>query len=490
MALHRGIQSAIFYYVSCAPCADARVRRKRRKEAERDRADKDHLATLMPDLYRHPSPSSTNPYWQADIVQGPLPVKGKRKTNTTNGDSQKGGRESKQDGSIAGSAQLSSVDLPRIKSRGSASHDGGGSQRHAEPRQRQDEQLWGSAQSYRSAQPPLPNGWNSSTVSSIGLARPATARTRDSVATFRSHRNPQINELHPATVTVVGSTDEIAWMLQPPPVAEVMEGLTPPPRARSMSGTSKLSMSSGAPMSRRASSRYGENVPPSATSLQISASPSRDNLARPNRYSTGKERGRGAADLTTDERDFADSPSKREKRKPSPIHIPQESEDSGRTIIHRPMLAPEPLQKPSQPIRKASSRPQLSTILSDSLIAAEVEPNDFYTPAETPKDNFWIGARVGRYTSSDGGSTNGRDRVGRRSPIVCKDGDFLSTRILATSPRTGDSRYAQPLADGEEAVDITDSWYTPELDISQWVHEQTKREGVKRRQSMDDRLVR
>jgi hypothetical protein len=43
---------------------------------------------------------------------------------------------------------------------------------------------------------------------------------------------------------------------------------------------------------------------------------------------------------------------------------------------------------------------------------------------------------------------------------------------------------------GEEDVlvvrpELFDSWYTPEFELDRWVHEHTKREGIRERWSMD-----
>ena len=73
MAIHRGIQSAIFYYLSCAPCTGYSYRKKRRKEADRDRVAKHALEMEQPGLYRHPSPFATNVHWQTEIDLGPTP---------------------------------------------------------------------------------------------------------------------------------------------------------------------------------------------------------------------------------------------------------------------------------------------------------------------------------------------------------------------------------------------------------------------------------
>jgi hypothetical protein len=492
MALHRGVQSAIFYYLSCAPCAEARYRRKRKEEARRDRVDKDHLETLMPNLYRHPSPSSTNPHWQADIGMGPSKPRGKKKPAGSTTESQNGGKAGTKKNSPNGSALPSSVDLPRIKSSSSENAQAQEDRLTTERSQRVDEELWGSAKSSMSAVS-LRYQLNDST-NSFGLARPERARTRDSMSSYRSYRNPQVSDRHPSVVTKVESKEDVAWMLQPPPVATIMAGTESPP-TRSGSNVSRPSYSrtSSVPMSRQASDRND--------SLKVPAL-SRDGSARAGSSLGGQRHDRSTSSLAIEERDFAASPHRRDKHRPAPIHIAHPSDSSEQTIVHRPSQAPDPTPR-------KLSRPQLSTILSDSLIPSG-RSSDLHTPAGTPRENTST-----THAGLDEPFTF-RDRSERRSALVVKDsqlkalqdlsprgGQVFNTQIFAT---TRDTKSGQQLAvpgsgrpedrrwsggnglDGivpDSALEMVDSWYTPDFELDKWVHEHTKRDGIRHRWSMD-----
>ncbi|KAF2717754.1 hypothetical protein K431DRAFT_189726, partial [Polychaeton citri CBS 116435] len=168
MALHRGIQSAIFYYVSCAPCADVKYRKQRKKEAQWDRENREALELEQPNLYRHPSPSSTNPYWHAEIIEGPT---GTRKKRVNMSESQ-----------------------TRLKAVSTLSN----------------EELWGLD---------APDHTSPNNHSTSAITRPSTARTATSQRSYQSQKHPALNDLHPATTRKINAREEVAWMLQPPPVA-------------------------------------------------------------------------------------------------------------------------------------------------------------------------------------------------------------------------------------------------------------------------------
>ncbi|KAI4136611.1 MAG: hypothetical protein L6R39_007709 [Caloplaca ligustica] len=71
----RGFQSAVFYYVSCAPCTQMAYRRRRRKGAARSKAEKNEMHE---GLYPHPSPFNTNIYWREEMALGPGPPQKKK----------------------------------------------------------------------------------------------------------------------------------------------------------------------------------------------------------------------------------------------------------------------------------------------------------------------------------------------------------------------------------------------------------------------------
>ncbi|EMD00790.1 hypothetical protein BAUCODRAFT_144405 [Baudoinia panamericana UAMH 10762] len=166
MSLARGIQSAIFYYLSCKPYFDARHRRKAKKQAAADREQNEILYKQMPHLYRHPEPNTTNPAWQVEIEMGPTPSmgKGKRKQPSSEAKSRGGA-------SVNASQAVSAVSLPVLLEQGE----------------------------HEVVQPPP----------KAKLA----SRKRD----FEPTSNPAINDLHPPTVRKVRTRDELAWMFEPPP---------------------------------------------------------------------------------------------------------------------------------------------------------------------------------------------------------------------------------------------------------------------------------
>ena len=502
MALHRGIQSAIFYYLSCAPCAEARYRKKRKKEAEHGRAEREALYVEMPNVYRHPSPSSTNPHWATEIEAGPrLAQRGRRK----NANSQKDGDSTSRRGLKSSmtqrsndSAVPSSVDL----NSGSPPDSRNDSKMQFQRYQRTDEELWGSKTS-------LPVERLASRGSS-GVSRPPTAHVKDAES-YRRARTPAVNDLHPAVVTRVASKEEAMWMMQPPPTADVMSGKARASRSRSDSGDSKsLSARSGVPLSREVSQRImaqkiknGEILPSPTLSRASTA------------LSENAHKGQRHDRITTDEIDFAllTESSSRTKRKPSPIRIQvsEDSNDSATTILR------DPSQAADRPYpQRVASRPQLSTIKSDSLFPSNsTEEEAFYTPASTPKENNLPRFRQS-YSDNTASSTEHRDRISRRTPLIIKEdslkplhdlapGSALFTKHVFSSedlrssknlrrdeqnqnlsPPAAPRRTRLPSTDSSEEATLGGS---PELyddfAFPEWVHAQTKREVPRARWSMD-----
>lgn len=484
MALHRGIQSAIFYYVSCAPCSEVRIRKKRKQDAKNDRAARQQLELEMPNLYRHPSPSSTNPHWQADIALGPtIQGRGRRKPTTAPGDkdSQRGLR------SRTGSGFPSSVDVSRVGSRNG--DDRFDSKWKVIPDQREDDELWGES---KESEPQLRSYLDGSSVRS-GVARPPKAKIAAPKSSCQSFRNPPVSDMLPAIVTRVENREDVAWMMQPPPVAEVMSGKQQPPRSRSDSGSSRPTVSttgSNAPLSRQLMERRLQ-----AAEQPLAPGASRESISRSAATPRGQSHDRLAA-----LGGVVRSPSK-EKRRPQPITVTRDSEDSDITIIHRPSLVPKAATEP----RGVATRPQLSTILSDSIHPAdEDDHSETYTRPSTPTHR-----KENSQPHSDADDSSGqqyRDKTSRRSAILVKDSshevlqDFapkhpaFNTRIFAASSPGGKASkmpHSPPASqfDGEErrqsgATELFDSWGGPEFELDKWVHEHTKRE-VKTRWSMD-----
>lgn len=488
MALHRGIQSAIFYYLSCAPCTEVRIRKKRKQDAQRDRADREALEAHMPGLYRHPSPSSTNPYWQAEMELGPHTRRGKKKT--TANDSQRRIKTSATQVSGVGSAVGSSVELSPPSTRGDERHD---SKWNWRPYQREDDELWGSTVSVEHVR----------TVDDSPIdrmpAKPQRAVLNDSTS-YDPPRNPPLNDLHPPIVTKVRSREDVAWMMQPPPVAAVMSGNERPGRSRSNSGESRPSAkSANTLLSRQVSNRLIEKK------LRAGEAPepgrSRANSARTDPSLTGQRHDRMDELLPFVWSASSESAHKqrKERRRPPPLDISEDSNSTSATIIRRPSQAPKLNDlddlKIRQP-RRAASRPQLSTIASDSALGDESATPGFFTPLEAPLRQKNLPSPAASETSSDGVSRNTQ-----RSPNLMKDSslDLLQKKVPAAplvDPKPlMEAKVRLPVQDLSEEESLSldgltlrpeflDSWYTPNFELPDWIHEHTKRE-VKQRWSMD-----
>lgn len=493
MAIHRGIQSALFYYLSCAPCAEAGYRKKRKKEAERGRADREALYVEMPNVYRHPSPSSTNPHWATEIAAGPTLAHRGRKKNANSGkdgdSASRRGLKSSMTQRSNDSAVPSSVSVDLGLGMGADRRND--SKMQFQRYQREDEELWGSTTS-------LPTERVGSRGSS-GVTRPPAAHVRDGES-YRKAKTPAVNDLHPAIVTRLASKEEAKWMMQGPPTADVMSGKERASRSRSDSGGSRLSARSGVPLSREVSERI---VAQKLKSGEMLPSPtlSRASTALSENASKGQRHDR----IATDEIDFAqlnDSPGKA-KRRPSPIRIQvseSDSNDSAVTVLRDPAQAPHRPQP-----KRLASRPQLSTIKSDSLVPSSGEDDAFYTPTSTPKENSLPTSRQSASDKMTASTT--RDRISRRTPLLLKDDSLKALHDLAPDsalfrshvvssedlPRLPPPRKVRlPSTDSSEeetlagSPELGESWGSAEdFALPEWVHAHTKREGVRERWSMD-----
>ncbi|KAG8533477.1 uncharacterized protein KY384_002260 [Bacidia gigantensis] len=240
----RGTQSALFYYVSCAPYTKYAERRKKKTEAKGAREERKENEKLG--IFQHPLPSERNPGWNEEIRVGPGPppnrmTKAEKKKRRLLKLKPPGARdiESAGDSSTAtgvtsvgpGDEAATSQDISR------SSEEGWNRRRY----QREDELLWGRM--------------DEDLASSNSFSR-VSSSARGS-GTYYCARNPEVNELHPPVVsTQPTSKAEIQWMLQPPPKAKVMAGKERENRSRSGSGTSH-----GSSVGSRASSRRGgENL--------------------------------------------------------------------------------------------------------------------------------------------------------------------------------------------------------------------------------------
>lgn len=333
MALHRGIQSALFYYLSCAPCTGWSYRKKRRKEADRDRVAKQALEMEQPGLYRHPSPFATNVHWQTEIDLGPSPAPGKRRNG------QKKGRVRTSDENASNVA--SSVNLALTQG---ASNDSTWNLRNWQRDDDDDDNYWGPNYPYRSSR-------SASTNAASTVSRPLTARTTTtdrSAATATSYysvTNPPINDLHPPIVTRIDNRSNAMWMLQPPPPARVTQGMQKTLK-RGDSGASR-------PNSRRATNDQNLSRQVSQRivdeKLQNGLSPSLDSL---HPTAKGSEPSSSSDDLRT-----------KRRRRPPPINVSEDPISSRPTLLIEPADSVTP---PLDPLPQHLSLPALSPVISST----------------------------------------------------------------------------------------------------------------------------
>lgn len=236
----RGFQSAVFYYVSCAPCTKLAYRRKRRKENRRANAERAAVETEE-GLYRHPSPFSTNIYWREEMMLGPGPPP--KKANRDRDKKSDSTRELRS-GGVGSSTNTGTSSADTVIG------DGGGVEVDLERRsdegwnrrryQREDEILWG-----------LDGSDGNSLSGTPGRSRKGS--------THYVARNPAVNDLHPPVVsTQPTDRSETRWMLQPPPSAKIMSGQEKANRSRS--GSSSTSGSGKRVADRSLGRKVGERL--------------------------------------------------------------------------------------------------------------------------------------------------------------------------------------------------------------------------------------
>ena len=360
----RGFQSAVFYYISCAPCTKIAYRRKRRKESQKSKAEKARaLAEQGPAMAypEHPLPSGTNPYWKEEMLLGPGPPAKRRKKEDE-------GRliEMQPGGSGIGSSSESKGTSTDTMEGGHASLEIPTEARDNEPGwnrrryQREDEILW---------------GMDDTASQSSGMPQfsQSSSHGRQYFA-----RNPAVNDLHPPVVSTAPiSRIETQWMLQPPPPAKIMEGRERDNRSRSASGASHRSGASslrkGAVepgLARQLSERLVETKlkhgDPAVPSVLSNRSMTRSRGSSNQSRGSGVPMARTSTVTTQGQRHDIDQE--------NAVHVKASSEF---------LQLPEPQRKrtttPPPPISidtelgTSSTRPPLSTILSTSLVSRQGE---------------------------------------------------------------------------------------------------------------------
>ncbi|CAG9971359.1 unnamed protein product [Clonostachys byssicola] len=234
MSFPIAFQSAVFYVIACTPCAKVRHRHKVKERAKKEREEKEKIHMEQPDLYRHPSPFNTNPYWHEEMSMGPsLPKKSSSKNSSQRGLTSSG-RDSEvlsvSDRTNGADSRINFGEPVHVVT--SADDDDHWNRRHGY--QREDEELWGQWPGHRlkDAFSKARNSAGKLIESTMGVEKEVTDQERRDF--YFAPKNPPVNDYHPPVVSSkIPNRNAHQWMLQPPPSAKVMEGKIPVSRAAS-----------------------------------------------------------------------------------------------------------------------------------------------------------------------------------------------------------------------------------------------------------------
>jgi len=435
----RGFQSAIFYYVSCAPCTKLNYRRKQRLKNKREQAEKADLESAQPDVYMHPPPFRTNIYWREEMVMGPgPPPKKKDRDKMKNGSSRDlntGGQGSSAGGSSATDTTLvvESVEGLEVVAEGESA-EGWNTRRY----QRPDEMLW---------------GFDIEEESGVGLSGISRMGTAGS-GTHYTARNPAVNDLHPPVVSTHPTRkSETRWMLQPPPSAKVMEGKEKANRSRSVSGGSYGSYGSSKAVSlqrqagerqkeekmKRAERSAGGDVPllelPSTSRSRGGTNPTEDG---PSNSNTGK-----------------DPPGQRHDRDPPPHLSPSPfRSDSHRNKRPPPIaISEDATRDPTlQRLKSSTQPPRLSsaTALSSTYTKRPLSPDALFPPltAVTSASSLQVLQELVSPSSAmnmRAPSPSGEASVGLPSATECETRELRLPEVESRWPAEGEGfRFPEP----------------------------------------------
>ncbi|KFA70468.1 hypothetical protein S40285_00573 [Stachybotrys chlorohalonatus IBT 40285] len=366
MSFPIAVQSAIFYFVACTPCAKARHRQKAKEQAKKEREEKAKFEMEQPGLYRHPSPFNTNPYWQEEIQRGPsLP----KKCGSKNSSQRKLSSSGREDSAISVLAHTNTetsrtnVDtVSPVPEEETISEDWNRRPGY----QREDEELWGQwsgGQKWKDAFSKARDSAGRLIESTLGLEKEVTEEERHNF--YTTPKNPPVNDYHPPVVSSKPEhKDARKWMLQPPPSAKIMEGKMPVSRTissaslPSRSGASRSTASGEEPLGRVHSERltrgksYNSKTEPTEEELIESLFGSRSR-SYPRSRSLSLDDSEGSIENPFDQ--------KKHRRRPQPRAVPAGCESSDEEL-------PAPSQNggsetSNQPTH-AVHRPKLPTILS------------------------------------------------------------------------------------------------------------------------------
>jgi hypothetical protein len=305
MSFSVALQSAVFYFVACTPCAKVRHRQKARQQAKKEREEKARIEADQPGLYRHPSPFNTNPYWAEEITMGPsLSKKGKSGDGGSKNASQRGLTSAGKDSSIGTRSSLAisqaATNIGTVTNETATSAEADSSAAAEEDRtsttlsktgsmstgddwnfkryQREDEELWGHefAKTGHKLMDAIKQAGTSAgrfVEAKLGKEKPITDEDRHNF--YLSPKNPPVNDYHPPVVSSKPAhRDGHRWMLQPPPPAKVMEGKVPVSRSGSLGSVSSRKTSTPA-------EGLGRLVGEKSVEARIRKGESTQQLARP-----------------------------------------------------------------------------------------------------------------------------------------------------------------------------------------------------------------
>jgi hypothetical protein len=219
--LWRGFQSAVFLYVSCGPCYSAAYKRKRKKDAKRDKKENQKMAHIHAELGHtaQPAPFEVNTYWREEIALGPHGVRKEQKK-----------KPEKRDITTASTTSTTGSSLDEVSRAGSATSGPNNVSWNSRRYQRADEEF-----TYLPDLEEVAGDRDHLTVpgtSGRGIAegaQPVHGIQKPKKAYWEPVHAPSINELHPpSTSRLPARKSERSWMTQPPPSAAFMEGKKPP----------------------------------------------------------------------------------------------------------------------------------------------------------------------------------------------------------------------------------------------------------------------
>lgn len=389
----------------------------------------------QPDLYHHPEPSATNPYWSEEIVLGPGPPPRRTGRKALNGSQR--GITTAGTHSTGPSRGGSSLDMnhpettdPTRTSDDTLSGDNWNRRRY----QREDEELWGFGEPDPTMRKGSQSNGTGSSVGVAGISRPGTAYS--TAESYYTARAPPVNDLHPPVVSMPSpNAADNKWMLQPPPRAKIMNGKErATDRSRSGSGTSsRIELN----LQRQVSVRQLQ------VKLERGETPEMPPLSRGSCYRNVTKGQRHDRDPKTPKATLPSLSGSRKKRRGAHVAISSDSGDSSGessdTIVHTaPATSPASPPRSSPPslriVRVRNSRHKLSTVLSsESAYHSPSSPSGSDQDAHPSPSKPRRPARISRSTTITSPDSIPR-AMKSRAPLAASDVSSLNILQDLVSP--------------------------------------------------------